>query len=520
MIAPDKNTIHSTPQKISAASCAGLLLAIMPFVVVFVLTLTHPLDPDLGWHLKYGEHFVNQHTVLQENTFSAEMPGYRYVNHSWGSDVLLYAVYNAFGFLGVSLLGAIVMTMTFFFFARAAKLSFWEEAILFPPMLYLLDGIIAQSYRSQSLSLLGLGGLFFLVERFEDRKRKALLFLIPLFALWANMHGQFIVGLALLGLWGAAYSFRTWLAARNHQALLAGGDLRLVLAVVVGAFCATLITPYGVEIYLEISRHVGNNLQQYIKEWQPIANDPELLWQLIGWGVFLAGNAVMMYRQRLLLAKAHYLLPSLLFFIASFAQLRYYWPLILISMPIAATCLTRIRPASNKATAWIAVSLLASAYLYGSLVKLPSQQIISYDWNRYCRHLGCTSRSADFLQTQLAGASLLTDYDLGGWLIWNYPGIKPTIDGRMPFWRDEQGYSAYEKYVALESGEADIDRSAYNMVYWPPKKEALFNRLNQLVDEGKWRVLYVDPFAYIFARNQQRSSSHPVTFRSTPQDGY
>ncbi len=503
MTALDTSAGQSIPQKVSAGSVAYALLAIMPFVVVFVLSLTHPLDPDLGWHLKYGEYFASQHTLLQENTFSVEMPGYRYVNHSWGSDVLLYAVYNAFGFLGVSILGAIVMTMTFFFFAQAARLSFWEEAILFPPMLYLLDGIIFQSYRSQTLSLLGLGCLFFLVERFEDRHRKALLFLMPLFILWANMHGQFIVGLGLLVFWAASYCFRAWLMARSRKAPIPIGDLGLILAAVLGAGCVTLITPYGVEIYLEISRHFGNHLQQYIKEWRPIAEEPKLLWLLIGWGAFLTGNAVMIYRQRQVLAKAHYLLPSLLFFIASFAQVRYFWPLVLVSMPIAATCLTRIRPANQKTVAGIAASFLACAYLYGAFVKLPAQHIISYDWDRYCRHLGCTSRSADFLQSQLAGASLLTDYDWGGWLIWNYPKIKPTIDGRMPFWRDEQGYSAYEKYVALESGDEDIDQSSYNMVYWPPKKETLFKRLNQLVDEGKWRVLYYDPFAYIFVRNQK-----------------
>ena len=504
MIAPDKFSALNPQPPTSATSFAGALLALMPFVVVFVLTLTHPLDPDLGWHLKYGEHFINQHTVLQANTFSAEMPGYRYINHSWGSDVLLYCVYNAFGFLGVSILGASVITLTFFFFAQAARLSFWEEAFLFPPMLFILNGIIFQSYRSQTLSLLGLGCLFFLVERFEGGSRRALLFLLPLFVLWANLHGQFIVGLALLLVWGTLYCFRTWLAARSIHTPLPLRDLLLVMAVVSGVFLATLITPYGLDIYLEISRHVGNHLQRYIKEWWPIAEDPDLLWMLLGWGAFLAGNTVIIYRQRQVLAKAHYLLPAFLFFIASFAQLRYFWPLILVSMPIAATCLTKIRPPNQKTAVGVASILLACAYLYGSFVKLPSQHLTTYDWNRYCRHLGCTSRSANFLQSRLAGAALLTDYDFGGWLIWNFPGIKPTIDGRMPFWRDEQGYSAYEKYVALESGDEDIDQSSYNMVYWPPKKEALFSRLNQLVDEGKWRVLYSDPFSYIFARNQQR----------------
>ncbi len=486
-----------------STSWAVQLLAIMPLVVVFTLSLAHPLDPDLGWHLKYGEYITQHHALPQGNTFSAEMPGYPYINHAWGSDVMLYAVFQAFGFPGVILLSATIMTLTFACFSRAARLSFWEEAILFPPMLYLLNPIIEQSFRSQLISLLGLGLLFRLLERAEKRSLSSLPLAVPLFLLWANLHGQFIVGLGLYACWSGTYLLRIRGAAgRGRPMAFPRRELLRVLAVGLAATLATLVTPHGLAIYGEIAHHAGTNLQQYVNEWQPINLEARLWWPYLLWGVILAANALLLYRQRQLLAKAHYLLPTIILVVATWHQRRHFWPLVLISMPIAAPWITRLRPQRPAMARAIALALLLGAYVYGGAIHLPKQHLFAFDWHLYCRHLGCTSQSADFLQGHLAGQRLLTDYDYGGWLIWNYPAIKPTIDGRMPFWRDDTGYSAYEQYLSLENGTTDIEESPYTMVYWSTKKETLFNRLSQLAAEGKWRLAYADPFASVFVRNQ------------------
>jgi hypothetical protein len=483
---------------------ASHVLTFLPLVVVFTLALAHPLDPDLGWHLKYGEYFSLHHSMPPGNTFSAEMAGYPYVNHAWGSDFLLYTVFRTFGFTGITLLGATVITATFACFSRAARLTFWEEALLFPPMLYLLYPIVEQSFRSQLVSLLGMGVMFLILERAEKKHLTSLPAILPLFLLWANGHGQFIVGLGLYACWGGAYLLRAWIAARADQAPFPRRDLVIIAVTGLGAGMVSLLTPHGMAIYTEIARHAGNQFQQHINEWQPISLEARLWWPFLAWGVLLALSVTLITRRQQLLAKAHYLLPTLLMFLATFQQRRHFWPMVLISMPIAAPLIARLRPKRNAVATTIACTILVGAYLYGGMVNLPRQHIFAFDWDLYCRHLGCTSESANILESGLSGQRLLTDYDWGGWLIWNYPAIKPTIDGRMPFWQDEQGYSAYGKYLGLESGETDIDLSPYTVVYWSPKKEALFNRLTQLVAEKKWREVYADPFASIFVRNQAR----------------
>ncbi len=478
------------------------LLEALPFAVVFLLTLTHSLDLDLGWHLKYGEYFFQHHEILRQNIFSTEMPGYLYVNHAWGSDVVLFAFYKALGFFGISVLGAVVMTLTFYFFSRAARLAYWEKALLFPPMIYALHEITELSFRSQLISLLGVGIVYFFIQQFEENKSKKIVLLIPLFLIWANMHAEFIVGLGIFALWVLLYFLRTLYQARKQKIVFPRKDINFLIGVFAAATVATLVNPFGIGIYIEILRHFGNPLQQYINEWKPIQESTSLLWPFVGWGFILAASLAITYRKEKLIAHAHYIIPTILFFAISFSQRRYFWLMILVSVPIAASLVTRLRPSRQSIAITIAVFIVIFSYGYAAVVQLPNQYVFSFDWGLYCRFNGCSPRAAEFIvSSSLDTNHMFTDYNWGGWLIGNYPTIKPAIDGRMPFWRDAIGYSAYAKYVALENMTSDIDAAGYDTVFWPPSKKPLFSRLTKLVEEKKWRIVYHDPFAYIFIRS-------------------
>lgn len=475
------------------------LLGFFPYVVVFLLTLTHPIDLDLGWHLKYGEYIFTHHTLLRENLFSSTMPGYRYLNHSWASELILYTVFRGSGFLGISLLGAILMTMTFFFLARAANLDRWSMGLLFPAMLFLLNDVTLLSFRSQYFSFLGLAVLVYLLGKLEQYPKRTA-FLIPLlFLLWANLHGQFIMGLGLFTIWLIFYFLR--LISRRCERTKVPISQLYPAVILLLALAATMCNPYGFELYQEIFRHFGNPLQKFVTEWQPITMDFELLVIFLAWSSFLFMSVFVGRMWRDLPNNGHILVPLLLFFLATFDQRRYFWPLVLLSMPAAAPLLMRLKPSRKSLAYGISFAVLAATYLFAAIEKLPAQQLFSFDWNAYCRCNSFSPRSAELLKKIAPGHKLFNDYDLGGWLIWNYPSIKPAIDGRMPFWQDDNGYSAYQEYLALEQGSNDIDASPYDLVYWPPHKAALYDQMTTLTASGKWQHIYDDPFASIFIRN-------------------
>src|SRR5437870_5517011 len=148
------------------------ILRFIPYIAVFIFSLAPPFDPDLGWHLKYGEFFFKYWHPLRENVFSTEMPTYHWPNSSWGTDLISYFTFAHFGFLGLSVLGALIITATFFFFSKAAKLGYSEEALIFPLILFFLNPVNSVSFRGQLLSLLFIGILMFILSAYEKSKGK------------------------------------------------------------------------------------------------------------------------------------------------------------------------------------------------------------------------------------------------------------------------------------------------------------------------------------------------------------
>ena len=478
-----------------------ILLAFCPYLIVFAASLYPPSDTDLGWHLKYGEYFFTHGQILRENTFSTMMPDYRWVNHSWGTDLLTYAIYQPFGFFGLSVAGAIVVTATFFFFAKAARLSLWEEAFLFPVLLIFLYPLNGVSFRSQLLSLLFLGVLFYIISLYTKEEPKKLLLTTPLFLIWANVHGEFILGLALFLLWIA---LTVGLELYNNRMKIDAPILqqtRTLLLCFLLAAMATLINPFGIGVYTETFRHLGNPMQNYISEWTPIPPLSELGGRHIVLALLFLLGIWELHSTGKLKEKIPSIFFACLFFVLPFWARRYAWPAYYITLPVLYPIAQFFKPDNHKARLFGGIGLLTATFAVVLILKFPFSNVINYSWDRYCQRGAdsCSSTSAEFLSQHYSGDKLFSNYDWGGWLIWNYPDIKPAIDGRMPFWQDEQGYSAFKEYYWYEQNWSDIDESKYNVVYTPPGK-AIYKRMEQLVEEGKWDLVYQDRYSGIFVR--------------------
>jgi hypothetical protein len=77
-------------------------------------------------------------------------------------------------------------------------------------------------------------------------------------ALWVNLHGGFVLGFFVLGVFIAVA-----MARRNAP------DLISYLLVIVVCAAATLINPLGWHVYAGVLSTLGHFVQQYITEWQP-----------------------------------------------------------------------------------------------------------------------------------------------------------------------------------------------------------------------------------------------------------
>lgn len=483
------------------AKLEKIITAILPFFVVFVGALYLPNDADLGWHLKYGEYFFKHASLLRENIFSTEMTNFHWANTSWLTDIITYAIFSVGGFLGLTLAGALVVMLTFFFFSKAFQLTYWQQSLIFPVLLYLEEPVNSVSFRGQLMSIAFLSVLLYILMHYAHQKGRSIYVLPLLFLLWSNLHGQFILGLGLLIFWFISFAVREYIAVEKNFSLLVI-KLKKPAAIILLSLLTTCINPFGINVYFVVLEHFGNPLLKSVIEYLPPEELSEVWWNQIIIGILLSIGIIYIYFQKKLKELSPILSLTTLLYGLSLYVKRYSWSMYYLTIPFLQPIADYLKPTSSKMRFIAGTILFVITLIILLILKSPLKQFQVMSWERYCHDfLKCSPKSMEFLLRQQYKGPIMTMYDWGGWMIWNYPQIKPSIDGRMHLWRDEKGYSAFEKYYAYEQNLEDINNSKYNVVYVSLKKP-IYQRLIQLVRENKWRITYQDRFAAIFVKNQ------------------
>ncbi|MEK7605922.1 MAG: hypothetical protein AAB478_05400 [Patescibacteria group bacterium] len=474
---------------------------LLPCIFIFIASLSRPVDADLGWHLRYGQEFFATHSVARTNTFSTDMAGFAWANISWGIDLFYYAIFALGGFWGLTIAGSVVVMLTFVFFALAWELDFWEKAFIFPVLAYIERSINNVSFRGQLVSMMLLGLLVYLLSKFERGSTKAL-YLVPiLFWIWANMHGQYILGTAVFAFWAASrilFSFRE----QGYKVKATLSQSREIILVGILVLLTPLLNPFGSAVYTDAFLHFRNPLLKAVSEYVPAA---ELSMPWLNHILILVVTLVGLVWY-ILKKKVSEIVPTTLgggvFYILSFAVKRYSWSAYYFAFPYLKPLVAFIKPESRRVR-FIVPTILFIVYIaFVSYLKYPFTEYTQMTWDDFCGYAtDCSPQAARFLEKMPDKGHLYTYYGWGGWLIWNYRDIKPSMDGRMHLWVDDKDHSAFKEYYDYEQNFTDIDHSDYDTVFISSSKP-LYNRLNQLVYEGRWKKVYEDASSGIFVREK------------------
>ncbi|MGH9602984.1 MAG: hypothetical protein ACRD24_11420, partial [Terriglobales bacterium] len=89
------------------------LFSALVLVSLFALTARPILVPDFWWHLRTGQYMVETGGIPRSDPFAYTSAGKEWVTHEWGSEVLMYWIYQAEGWGGLILVFSIVITASF-----------------------------------------------------------------------------------------------------------------------------------------------------------------------------------------------------------------------------------------------------------------------------------------------------------------------------------------------------------------------------------------------------------------------
>lgn len=478
---------------------------------LFIISLRPPLDLDLGWHLKYGEYFFKNGHVLMENIYSSVWPGYPWVQASWGYDLLLYQIYNHFGFFGISLAGALTTVLIFYLITKPLKNPTFFILLLLLFVFVTQAGALYQAaFRSQTPSALVFTIILISVSAkllFQSKSRliSFLYYALPLqFLIWANLHGGFLLGFVIIGLiWISIGILLILNFVKNTQFIPITYKTYVLFSLLIFiSFLVTFINPWDIRLHLESLRHSTNPNLMLIEEWQPRIYYP--------FDAILTGLVAIFTFFTALKRKKATDIPYLVAFSGmtyfAFSANRFALPFGIMSVYYLSHSIPSVKflYKNTYQTLFIFISILLIAIDligYQRFFYIPDPRITQFNWEYYCDILqDCSNGITKIMQENPPSGNGIHPYNYGGYLIWNMPQIKVFVDGRMAAWQDDDGKTppVYE-VTGLADNSAPLFFTKLNPHYnfkWAIvyTNTPLQTYLENQTASGKWIQQYQDKF--------------------------
>ena len=257
-------------------------LASLSFTMLSVRLLG---DAGIGWHIRTGQLILSTHAIPRVDPFSSSMAGQPWFAWEWLYDIAVGWLERVAGLNGVVLLTAVVVAITFAWTFHLLTRRGTDLIIALALLLFAVSAsMIHLLARPHVLSWLICVLWFWILDTSESgesrspaeaQRRHRLLWLLPLsMVAWVNLHGGFLLGFALLGIYWLSAAWR-WLrgSGEKFEEVLTGlralKRVRQLTLVGVLSALATLINPYGWRLHAHIYHYLSSRfLMDHIEEFQ------------------------------------------------------------------------------------------------------------------------------------------------------------------------------------------------------------------------------------------------------------
>ncbi len=522
----------------------------MCYLVAFVLGMKQLREPDTWWQLLAGRWMLQHHQVTHTDVFSYTMAGHEWTNVKWLYEVLIAAIEQAMGPLGVLLLQSVVNVAIVYFLFRCIRLlgeQIARQASSFFSIVCMLLFLVIVEYRMagrpEMFSHLFCTIYLFFLLRYPKLEWKNIVWLVPLQCLWANMHDGYPVGLVMLGIY-AAGAVVAWGIAKDKSYLQQAGR---AIALFAASTLAVLINPNGIRLWIqpfEIYRQVWAN--KYTTELNSIASANYWGLQailhialLVLVGAFCIA-AIMDKKKRSALttpALVAYLLLLIAFAYLSltanrnipFAEIALLPAVPFMCIWLADKCQLSTWKIYKSAATWqTGIAVVIAAVFYINIVN-NSYYRATKSPNRYGLHVNVLHNpvgTARFITEHHITGTAFADYFISSYLLWaQYPAFRSYIDLRdldvFPATFFDQYFQLYEHQELFKA----LD-DKYNFNYAVISTSQLVGLQHQLYWQKGYNMVYADPVSVIYLKqneankaiNENAAIQKPFTWPEAPEE--
>ena len=483
------------------------------FIVIVVADATRQADPDLWGHVRFGQDVLAQRHLIFYDHYSYSAPGHLWLNHEWLTEVLMGAIYNVFGTIGLNLMKFTCTAATIFFLALAMEETGSAARIQFAILIAASVPLATQiQFRPQIFTFALMSSILAILSRYNYRGRAPVWLAIPIMALWANLHGGFVMGLAALG---------TFTAAEFARDLVRGRGMRRAIwlsAITAASAIATLATPYGAGAWQAVIHALRNpHTRTAIVDWLSMPQSLLYHWRqhhvggvvckLIAIAMFIAlgvsfvktprgGDLALVCVAALMIAAAMLAVRNLpLALIATVTPLARHTALVLEArrerLGVQAADAKDRSPTINQ------LIVVVAAFELLILTGLFSKKMEAND--------PYPAGAISYMKEHRLSGNILADFQWGEYVIWHMPpASRVFIDGR---YDTVYPPKVIDDYLAYDNGEAagkeTLANYPHDFVLLGRKKDPPFKLV---IAQSGWKQIYRDDACVLFARDSSAAA--------------
>ena len=402
-------------------------------LVLFVAGLCFaPLqETDLFFRLANGQEILRTGSVPGRNLFSFTFPDQPYLDSAWLFDVAMAGLYRLGGFQAIVVGKTAIVVATFvaaYLLIRRRGCGRVIAALVLAAAAFCMRERLVE--RPHVVSLLGEVLVLALLPALRDGRRRAW-WLVPMVALWANLHAGAFAGPLLVALAGLGVLFEGVISPSpaprraffNHA----------LAAVLCGA--ALMATPVGPGIFRYLTFHADIFAIHPVDEFRPLAwhSDATLIIYAGALTLALGLCAALHVRPRL-----RDLLPVVGLALLAGRHVRFGADFALVAAILAAPVLTALpaRWAGRIAPVYRAHFDRATGALLALLALVPRVADVERHGHFLAIDLDSTNlplAALGFVDRHGLRERMYNDFETGAFLIWQgYPKHRVFVDPRLP----------------------------------------------------------------------------------------
>ncbi len=480
------------------------LLAVFPFqvvltmvvvVVLFALTRRGMNDPDIWWHLRNAQSLLNHHQLARFDTYSFTVAGHPWINHEWLSEVPYYLGWRAFGVVGVKSLSIALLVVIFLgLLYLCNKVSGNFKASVMACALSTFIATVNFGPRTILFGYIDLVALLIILERFRRMGRAPLWVIPPLFALWVNTHGSWLLGLVIFSIAVAAGLVRGRWGFVTGEGWTREQFAKLALTWT-ASVAALFLNPFGSRLVLypfDLAFRQKLNIA-HVVEWVSVDFHDLRGKIVLGLIVFLLVSALVRRRQWTVTE----LLLLLFGLYSGLTYVRFLFLLGILAAPVIAKMLDFFPPYRPELETPMINAAVVCALIVGMIVFWPTTGELqrSVEQNYPVQVL-------PYLKAHPPAGPMLNFYLWGGYLGWNNNGVKVYIDSRVDIFEYEGVLKDYLDLLGVQQANGILDKYKIRYVLFP-KDELLTYMLQQ---SPQWTVRYSDQMTVLMERTGNNPS--------------